>query len=68
MPVDHLTEMALCSECGLNIMRYQGFKVTCLMPNGRELTLWLCLHCLPYAIWKRTEEERERSKASEWGF
>jgi len=59
--LNHLNEMALCCECKLCILRSQGYQINVLLPTGQEISLWLCPHCLPLAIWKRTEEEMEKN-------
>jgi hypothetical protein len=62
MPINSLNEMSICSECKLCILRSQGYQIKVLLPTGQEISLYLCPHCLPLAIWKRTEEEMEKNE------
>jgi hypothetical protein len=59
MMIDVLKDMAICSKCKLNILQAQGYKINMLLPNGQEICLWLCWHCLPLPLWERVEELKE---------
>ena len=63
--LNSLNEMAICSECKLCILRSQGYRINVLLPTGQEISLYLCPHCLPLAIWRRTEEEMEKNEELE---